>query len=278
MPFLGSNAPAKSSEFNLKVGNEIVNDQDDVAATLADCFASIAEGIGGENAENVTENDFINHPSVLKISQLSIQNDTIKLNPVQKAQVQEVMESLKVNKASGCDSIPPFALKLGAQVIAISLTNLFNRCIIEGKWPQSWKKGEWVPVFKRDDPLLKENYRPVTVLPAVDKLFEKIVAKQLVGMFNHRLGQALTAYRKTHSCETTLIYLIEHWRLARDNKQQEAILSMDMSKAFDSMHPALLLSKLRAYGSEENLLNLLHSYLCDRSNRVKLTKKFLETS
>ena len=90
-------------------------------------------------------------------------------------------------------------------------------------------------------------------------------------MSNHRLGQALTAYHKTHSCETTLIYLIEHWKLARDNKQQVGILSTDMSKAFDSMHPALLLSKLRAYGFEENLLNLLCSYLCDRSNRVKLT-------
>ena len=128
MPFLGSNAPVKSSEFNLKEGNEIVKYQEKVAASLADYFGSIAEGIGGENAENLTENDFINHPSVLKIAQRSIQNDAIKLNLVQKAQVQEVMESLKVKKASGCDSIPPFALKFGAEVIAISLTNLFNPC------------------------------------------------------------------------------------------------------------------------------------------------------
>ena len=89
-------------------------------------------------------------------------------------------------------------------------------------------------------------------------------------MFNHRLGQALSAYRKTHSWETTLINLIEHWRSARDNKQLVGILSTDMSKAFDSMHPALLPSKLRAYGLEENLINLLRSYLCHRSNRVKL--------
>ncbi|KAL9977046.1 hypothetical protein ACROYT_G014409 [Oculina patagonica] len=126
MPFLGSKAPAKSSEFNLKVGDEIVKDQDKVAETLADYFASIADGIGGENVENLTEADFTNHPSVLKTAQLSIQNDAIKLNPLQKAQVQEVMESLKVKKASGCDSIPPFALKVGAEVLAISLTNLFN--------------------------------------------------------------------------------------------------------------------------------------------------------
>ena len=74
----------------------------------------------------------------------------------------------------------------------------------EGKWPQSWKKGEWVHVFKSDNPLSKANnyYRPFTVLPVVDNVFEQIVAKQLVGMFNHHLEQNLAAYRKTHSCET----------------------------------------------------------------------------
>ena len=148
---------------------------------------------------------------------------------------------------------------------------------MEGKWPQSWKKGEWVPVLKGDDLRLKENYRPITVLPAVDKVFEQIVAKQLVGKFDHRLGLALSAYRKTYSCGTTLINLIEIWKLARDNKQLVGILSTDMSKAFDSMHPALLLSRPR--GFEENFINLLRSYLCERSNSEDaISKKFLEKS
>ena len=76
-----------------------------------------------------------------------------------------------------------------------------------------------MPVFKCDNPLLKENYRPISVLPVADEVFERIEAKQLAGIFDHHLEQTLTAYRKTHSCDTTLINLIEHWRLARDNKQ-----------------------------------------------------------
>ena len=64
-------------------------------------------------------------------------------------------------------------------------------------------------------PLLKENYRPITVLPAEDEVFEQIVAKQLVKMFDHRLGLVLSACRKTHSCET-LIKLIERWSFATD--------------------------------------------------------------
>ena len=91
------------------------------------------------------------------------------------------------------DSILPFVLRVGAAEIATSLINLLNRSIYQEKWPQLWKKGERVPVFKRDDPLLKENYRPITVLPVADKVFEQIVAKQLVGMFDHHLEQTLTA-------------------------------------------------------------------------------------
>ena len=53
-----------------------------------------------------------------------------------------------------------------------------------------------MPVFKRDDSLVKENYRPITVLPVADKVFEQIIAKQLEEMFDHHLEQTLTAYAK----------------------------------------------------------------------------------
>ena len=84
-----------------------------------------------------------------------------------------------------------------------------------------------MPVFKRDNPLLKENYRPISILPVADEVFEQIVAKKLAGIFDHYLEQTLTSYHKTHSCETTLINLIEHWRLARDNKQIVGTLTTD---------------------------------------------------
>ena len=269
-PFLGSKSSTKRTEINLKVGEEIVKNQNKVAETLAYYFTTIADGIGGSDVECLTENDFVSHSSVLKIAQQSISESAIILQPLTEAQVRRSLESLKVKKAAGCDSIPPLALKAGTNEIAAPLTTLFNKCINEGKWPQLWKRGDWTPVYKRDDPLLKENYRPITVLPAVDKVLGQIIAKQLAVKFDHRRGQSLTAYRKTHSCETTLINLIEHWRLARDNKQSVGILSTDMSKAFDSLHPALLLSKLKAYGFHENLISFLRGYLCTRNNRVKL--------
>ena len=82
--------------------------------------------------------------------------------------------------------------------------------------------------------------------------------------------QQSSAYRKVYSCETSLINLAEEWKRARDNRLAVAILSTDISKAFDSLHPPLLPSKLKAYGLQEGIIQLLNSYLRDRKYRVKI--------
>ena len=99
---------------------------------------------------------------------------------------------------------------------------------------------------------------------------EQLISKQITSQFESRLSDCITAYRKSHSCETTLVSLVEQWKLARDGHQCVAILSTDMSKAFDSLHPRLMLNKLRAYGFEENTVNLLRSYLSNRQNRIRM--------
>ena len=62
-------------------------------------------------------------------------------------------------------------LKLEAQELADPLTTIFNQCFTEKTWPNIWKKGEWIPIFQKEDPLEKTNYRPITVLTVVDKIF-----------------------------------------------------------------------------------------------------------
>lgn len=101
-------------------------------------------------------------------------------------------------------------------------------------------------------------------------MFEQLLCDQIIKQFDGRLGPRITAYRRRHSCETTLITLIEALKLALDNQQTVKILSTDLSKAFDSLHPLLTISKLRAYRFQEDLRHLITSYLYDRPNRVKL--------
>ena len=159
---------------------------------------------------------------------------------------------------------------MNANQLAPSLSSLYNSCITQGKWPKEWKKGEWAPVHKKADKDVDENYRPITVLNAVDKVFEKELSKQATHSFHNKLSPCLTAYKKQNSTETTLLRLIEDWKLALDKKEITAILSTDMSKAFDSMVPSLLLNKLESNDLSECSLRLITSYFEQRQNRVKL--------
>ena len=134
----------------------------------------------------------------------------------------------------------------------------------------AWKRGEWIPIYKKEDPLDKVNYRPVTVLTAVDKIFEQPICRQLSEMFEPILDIFLSAYRKHFSCKMTLIRLTEDWKHAADKRHASVILSTDMSKGFDSLHPKLLLAKLKVYGLSDLALRLMQSYFDDRENRTRV--------
>ena len=104
----------------------------------------------------------------------------------------------------------------------------------------------------------------------VSKVFRQLLSDQISKQFDSCLDPRIRAYRTRHSCERTLISLIEAWKSACDNQRTVKILSTDLSKAFHSLHPSLMISKLKSYGFHDELRDLLRSYLCDRLNRVKL--------
>lgn len=119
-------------------------------------------------------------------------------------------------------------------------------------------------MFKKGERQLIQNYRPITVLPLIGKIFEHLLCKQITTNYDNIMYSKMTAYRKKHSCETALIGLVEDWRLALDNNQKALLLSMDMSKAFDSVLPSLTVAKLGTYGFNDKSLQLMRSYFKDR--------------
>ena len=177
--FLGSKTcNNKQAEINLKVNGSVVSDQASVAETLAYHFAALADGIGGNKAQQ-SEKQLCNHSSLARIRSHCQNKQAMTIESTNTTQLLCALESLKINKAVGNNAIPAKVLKLGAKELAIPLTKLYNSCTSSGKWPSEWKRGEWIPAFKKDDPLDKENYRPVTVLSAVDKVFEQLISKQI---------------------------------------------------------------------------------------------------
>ena len=272
-PFLSENTK-EETKIAIEINERIVANQKVVADELGDYFSTAANAIGGIEVTNLVENDFEKHPSLESIRQ-AYQGLQFRFNEIGIGEVENELKKIKSNKATGWDGISPKILKLTGKGIAPSLTSLYNTVIRKGNWPSTWKMGEWIPVFKKGDKTDRGNYRPITVLNSVDKVFETLLSKQITKTMNPHLYQKMTAYRKTHSCETTLIRLTVDWKMAADHKEYVTVLSTDMSKAsaFDSLHPALMIQKLKAYGFNEPSLNLLRSFFERRKKQSQTARR-----
>ena len=170
---------------------------------------------------------------------------------------------------SGADGISPRLLKLAGPRIFSSLTKLINQCIVSGTWPTDWKTSIVSPMYKKGTETLKSNYRPVSVLSAVSMVAERVIFDQLYEFSLNFLSENLSGFLKGHSCTTALLKTFEDIRKKLDSSEHSAAITIDLSKAFDSINHDLLLAKLSAYGVTKDALQLLRSYLTDRKQHVK---------
>ena len=130
------------------------------------------------------------------------------------------------------------------------------------------------PVFKKDDTTSVTNYRPISVLSIIPKIVEKVMFDQFYSVFQPLFSSNMSGFLRGHSFCTTLVKMVDDWRLALDSKTVTGSIAIDLSKAFDSICHNLLLAKLRAYGFGEKAIDFLHSYLSGRKQRVKVNGVF----
>ena len=162
-----------------------------------------------------------------------------------------------------------------SEVSAPFLTNDWNIEIVsQHKFSDSLKIADVTPAFKKDGANLTKNYRPGSVLAIVSKIFERLLQKQTISCIDQYLSNLLCGYRQGYSTQTTLISMLEKWRIILDNKGYSGAILMDLSKAFDIINHELLLAKLHAYVFSEQALLILSSYLSNRKQRVKINNTF----
>ena len=131
---------------------------------------------------------------------------------------------------------------------------------------------EWTditPVHKKDDRSLKSNYRPISILTSVSKIFERIIHDQILIFVEQYLSPYLCGFRKEYSTQYCLIIMLERWKKALDNRKIAGALLTDLSKAFDCLNHELLIAKLEAYGFHHSALTYIFSYLSDRKQHTK---------
>ena len=172
-------------------------------------------------------------------------------------------------------NIPTRHIKDVSDVCSPVLANIWNGEILLNKnFPENIKLADVTPIFKKKDKTFVENYRPVSVLPTVSKIFERIMQKQITDYIGKFLSPFLCGYRKGFSTQYALLSLIERWRLCLDKQGFAGALLMDLSKAFDTINHELLIAKLHAYGFSIEALKVLLSYLQERWQRVKINTTF----
>lgn len=163
---------------------------------------------------------------------------------------------------------------LGTIIIDIApcLAHVFNRCVDEGIFPDLMKHSKLIPLYKSENEKDPSNYRPISVLPALSKIFEKVILTQLLSHFNlngllhcHQFG--FTKGRSTTDAGTLLL---KHIYEAFEKSQDAIGVFCDLSKAFDCVSHATLIAKLQHYGIHNQAIHLLQSYLSNRVQKVDI--------
>ena len=184
--------------------------------------------------------------------------------------VVKIINDFDGKKAQGYDRMPMKLLQKSAAYIASDIAKMINDSMTKCVFPDSLKFAEVSSLFKKKDTLNKVNYRPVSILVALSKIYEKAVGVQLTGYFNSIFSILLSAFRKGYSCQSALLHMIEKFKSALDKGEFVACISMDISKAFDCLPHCLAICKLFSYGLSREACTLIASYLFQRKQRVKI--------
>ena len=118
------------------------------------------------------------------------------------------------------------------------------------------------------------NYRPISILPSVSKVLERIMQKQIAAFIEKHLYLHMCGYRKGYNTQHALLILLEKWRRILDKQGYAGAIIMDLSKAFDTINHDLLLGKLHAYGFDMKSLLLIKNYLSNRWHRTRINTSF----
>ena len=189
-------------------------------------------------------------------------------------EILKIVNDLNSNKAHGHDGISIKMIKICSSSIVRPLKLIFDSAISCGHYPDSWKKGNIVPVHKKESKNLLKNYRPISLLPVFGKIFEKVMYNSLFKYFQQHnlLSENQSGFRSGDSCISQLLAITHgiYKCFDGDPSIETRGVFLDMSKAFDKVWHEGLLFKLKCYGVEGNFLKLLENYLHNRKQRVVL--------
>ena len=252
----------------LVINNKSIFNSEQIASELNKFFATIAEkckvsgsGVSRPNIDKIR--NFVN----------SRVPNSINFNIPFKTtdEVTSYINRLDSSKATGLDGIGPRTLKLASNCISPSIATLINKSIITSQFPSQFKVAKIFPIFKSRSKTDPSNYRPISILPTISKIFENHVNKHLMGYLHKYklLNETQSGFRPKHSCQSALIKLTDHWLKCINEGDLIGTLFLDFRKAFDHVDHHILIEKLSLYKFSSRSLNWFRSYHKCRKQTIK---------
>ena len=282
-PYL-SNKNISNSKITLVENDTILTEDKKVAKELNDFFSTIVMNLGisrPNNFDPLSENirdktiqaivKYRDHPSIVAIRNKCNRTPYFIFPNVSAEEISKEIRKLDPSKSSHDNDIPTKIIKENADIFSEFICMSVNHSIDNNIFPSTLKLANITPVFKKGSANSKENYRPVSILPNLSKIFERCMFKHMGNYFEeHFLSKYQCGFRKGFSAQHCLMALLEKWKTCVDQKQICGALLTDFSKAFDCLPHDLIIAKLNAYGFSLSALRLIHDYLSNRKQRTKI--------
>ena len=245
-----------------KVDGKILTEKKDIANKFNTFFTNIGPSLASKLSAtgNKTYKDYLNTPCIHKFT----------FSTITESEVIKTIDKLPSKTSSGVDGISTVLLKHIKHEISKPVTLILNQCLATGIFPDKLKIAKVVPIYKSEDDNIFNNYRPISVLPALSKVFEKIIFNQTYSHFDdHNLffGNQY-GFRKKHSTELAVLEVIDRITNQLDKGQTPMNIYLDLSKAFDTLDHDILINKLQYYGVHGSALRLFKNYLTERKQYV----------
>lgn len=242
--------------------DKVVTDDHEVASEFNDFFV----GIGPSLANKIPQ------LGIDCTTYLGPKNDkTFTWEPVTETEVKNHTLALDIKKASGYDCLSTRLIRDASNFISTPLCHIFNMSLQEGKFPNALKIAKVTPIYKKGSKDAPGNYRPISVLPVIGKIFEKIVNKQLMDFLevNNMLEPHQYGFRKKYSTKLSVVNLCNALLKSLDEGKITLGIFIDFQKAFDTINHDILIRKLSHYGIRGTALQWFANYLFNRFQFVK---------
>lgn len=254
------NKSSKHKINSIKHNGEIIARDEDIANIFNDYFSTITN--------ELTANFPISCSCEAQYEKNQVRSFVFE--EISSFEIFTQIKKLKNKHSFSLDEISNIVLKNINTYVVDVLAFLFNRSIVKGVFPNSLKLAKIIPLFKKGDASIASNYRPISLLPVVSKLFEKLMKKRMLKFMNKNqfFSDGQFGFREGRSTEVALLVFCENILKGLDNEKFTASLFVDLTKAFDLVSHEILLKKLSLIGFRGFILDWFKSYLYDRTQIV----------